>query len=246
MEKLNRDNFVPTDEYEDYEEFRNYIAKIGLDINCFYINEDSLLNLAWYIEEYVTIPLHTLSVEHLKFIKIKETIQRRKELIESRKKNKNYTGLFTLIEKPFRIAYFLNICDELEATEFLELFEFVWSSCEYNFDLLSNEYILQRIEEIRSIKNIKDRLIKKYNIKNDVVTIYRGEADKSTSFNNGAISWTLDYDIASFFANRFRANNPKIYKANVLIKDILMLIDNEQEVLVKKENLFNIEKINFL
>ena len=222
MEKLNRDNFVPTDEYEDYEKFRNYITKIGLDINCFYINEDSLLNSAWYIEDYVTIPLHTLSEEYLEFIKIKEMIQKRKELIEVRKKNKNYTGLFTLIEKPFRMAYFLNIYDELEATEFLELFELVWSSCEYNFNLLSNEDILQRIEEIRSIKNIKDKLIKKYNIKNDVITIYRGEADKSTSFNNGAISWTLNYDIASFFANRFRANNPKIYKANVLIKDILM------------------------
>lgn len=243
MEKLNRNNFIPTDEHQNYEQFKKYITKIGLDINCFYINEDSLLNSAWYIEDYVTIPLHTLSEEYLEFIKIKETIQKRKELIEVRKKNKNYTGLFILIEKPFRMAYFLNIYDELEATEFLELFELVWSSCEYNFNLLSNEDILQRIEEIRSIKNIKDRLVKKYNIKNDVVTIYRGEADKSTSFNNGAISWTLSHDIASFFANRFRANNPKIYKANVLIKDILMLIDNEQEVLVRKENLFNIEKI---
>lgn len=243
MEKLDRNNFIPTDEHQNYEQFKKYITKIGLDINYFYVNEDSLLNLACYIEEYVTIPLHTLSEEYLEFIKIKETIQRRKELIEVMKKNKNYTGLFTLIEKPFRIAYFLNICDELESTEFLELFEFIWSSCEYNFDLLSDEDILQRIEEIRSIKNIKDRLVKKYNIKNDVVTIYRGEADKSTSFNNGAISWTLSHDIASFFANRFRANNPKIYKANVLIKDILMLIDSEQEVLVRKENLFNIEKI---
>ncbi|MCI9070216.1 hypothetical protein [Clostridium sp.] len=236
MERLNRKNFFSPN--EDYEEFEKYINKIGLDIDCFYITGDSLINQAWYIEGYNTIPIHILSIEYLEFSKIKEMVQKRKELIEAMKNKKNYTRLFALLDKPFRIMYFLELYEHLEDHEFLKLFEFVWSTCEYNFNLLIRKDMIQRLESLKDIEKIKNNLIN--NTNNGVVTIYRGEADESTSFNDGAISWTIDYNIASFFAHRFRAKNPKIYKANVLIDDVIMFIERESEVLVKKESLFNI------
>lgn len=53
----------------------------------------------------------------------------------------------------------------------------------------------------------------------------------------------MDYDVAKFFANRFNANNPKIYKATVDVEDILMIIDRESEVLVTNDSLADVSII---
>lgn len=246
LEILNKDNFedFSGDKNENYEDFKNYITESGLHINCFYVDKDNwFMNRIWYIEEYITIPMPIASKDCIDMFRLKDVVPARRRLIEELKNERDYVGIFTLIEKCYRMSYFLELYEELEDDEFLELFEFVYSSCEYNFDWLLKEDILQRIKEAQNLEKIKEKLVRKYDVQGDVITIYRGEADESTHFKNGAVSWTLDYSVASFFANRFSAQNPRMYKANVLVKDILMLIDREKEVVVTEDKLLNIENI---
>lgn len=246
LEILNKDNFedFSGDKNERYDDFKKYITESGLHINYFYVDKDSwFMNRVWYIDEYITIPMPVASSACIKMFKLKDMVFGRKRIIEKCKIQRDYVSIFALIEKCFRMSYFLELYEELEDDEFLELFEFVYSSCEYNFDWLLKEDILQRIKEAKSIEKIKKKLDAKYDVQEDIVTVYRGEADESTHFRDGAVSWTLDYDIAEFFANRFSAQNPRIYKANVFVKDILMLIDGESEVLATEDKLFNIEKL---
>ena len=175
--------------------------------------------------------------------RLKDIVPARRRIIKELKNKRDYVSIFTLIEKCFRMSYFLELYTKLKDDEFLELFEFVYSNCEYNFDWILKKDILQRIQKAKSIKNIKEKLIANYDVQEDVITIYRGEADESTHFEDGAVSWTLDYNIASFFANRFNAKKPKVYKADVFVKDILMIIDRESEVIITMDKLFNVEKL---
>ena len=57
---------------------------------------------------------------------------------------------------------------------------------------------------------------------------------------DGALSWSLDYDMANFFARRFNAKKPQIYKAKVNVNDILLFLENENEILVEPSNVQNV------
>lgn len=246
IERLNQNNFksVSVVKNESFEDFKQYITDKGLNINCFYINpEECYINRTWYIEDYITIPIFMLSKEYIDMMRLVEMVDFRRRTMKKLIMKQDYIGIFAFIENSFKISYFLDLYTELEDSKFLELFKFVYSSCEYDFHWILKTDIVKRIEETRNIENIKEELHIKYNIEEDIITIYRGEADKSTHFKDGAISWTLDCDIASFFANRFNAQNPKIYKAKVNVEDILMLIDREQEVLVTEDKLFDIQEL---
>lgn len=64
------------------------------------------------------------------------------------------------------------------------------------------------------------------------LTIYRGITDYNKKHIKG-ISWTLDIDIASYFAHRFRCKG-KVYKATIQKKYVLAYYQNrgENEVVV--------------
>ena len=79
----------------------------------------------------------------------------------------------------------------------------------------------------------------------DTLTIYRGETEYSTSYEQ-ALSWTLDKEKASWFANRFESEEPVVYKASVKTENLLAY-DNgreEQEILVHSDYLTGVEQVN--
>lgn len=116
------------------------------------------------------------------------------------------------------------------------------------------------VEDLNEISNyvpksiIENRL--KYDIvKDNVITVYRGEEGLSSTGEMG-ISWTTDIDTAKFFASRFK-DNGKLLKGKVNIKDIIIMFDreprelceddepeigdSEKEVLVKPNSVFDIK-----
>lgn len=112
--------------------------------------------------------------------------------------------------------------------------------CVYAYSKIDNypEYQNGLIEYIEMFKNadnefISDSIYERLSnfIKGDSITVYRG-------FNNenliDGVSYTLDYNTASFFANRFGTGG-YINKYNVNIEDVLAFIeketDNEQEII---------------
>lgn len=171
-------------------------------------------------------------------------IKSRREYLLDLRNERKYVNMFSLLEKCFRISYFLDLYKEINSEEFIDLFSYVYSSCEYNFDELLEEEVMEKLRKAKNTVKIKKILNKEFQIKDEIITIYRGEADNSTPYNEGAISWTLDSNIAKFFANRFNAENPRIYKAKVNINDILLFIDREKELLVESKNLIEVKLLN--
>lgn len=117
----------------------------------------------------------------------------------------------------------------------------VRSDIEYGFTDFDETYI-EFLEETatKEAKDIQELLAEVGN--KDVLTIYRGETEHSTSYEQ-ALSWTLDKEKASWFANRFESEEPVVYKASVKTENILAY-DNgreEQEILVHSDFLMGIK-----
>lgn len=246
MENLNKKIFneVTDGSFNSYKDFCNYLKYNNLQLEYFYIDIKNIINKVWYIEGFVIYPMINISKVFFEMFDLPKVIEARRELLLDLRNKREYVSMFSLLEKCFRISYFLNLYKELNSEEFIELFTYVYSNCEYNFDKLLEEDVMDKLRESKDTVKIKEILNKEFQIKDEIITIYRGEADNSTPYNKGAISWTLDYSIAKFFSNRFNAKNPKIYKAKVHINDILLFIDRENELLVESENLIEVKLIN--
>lgn len=77
----------------------------------------------------------------------------------------------------------------------------------------------------------------------DCVTIYRGVTDYNRT-NIRALSWTLNYKTAQWFAGRFDQEGT-VYQAAINKKDILAVFTgrNESEIIVDPKRLQNIEEV---
>lgn len=122
-----------------------------------------------------------------------------------------------------------------------ELLLDVYTLTEYQFDSeydffvkeLSTGSTFEDIDLLKSSKNVTD---------NDTLIIYRGQASKSTPYEN-SLSWTLDYDTALMFYNRF-GEPDKLYSAEVKVSDVLAYINGpEKEILVTSDKLANVTEI---
>lgn len=246
MESLNKKNFnkINDGSFKSYNEFCKYLEDNNLFLDFFYIDMDNIINKVWYIEDFITYPLFNISKRFFDMLNLPEVIRLRREYLLELKNKRKYVSMFSLLEKCFRISYFLDLYKEINSEEFIDLFSYVYSSCEYNFDELLEEEVMEKLRKAKNTVKIKKILNKEFQIKDEIITIYRGEADNSTPYNEGAISWTLDSNIAKFFANRFNAENPRIYKAKVNINDILLFIDREKELLVESKNLIEVKLLN--
>lgn len=161
LELLNGENFCKySDEsITDYNEFTSIMKELGLDLNCFFVDDGIyVINRIWYIEGYVTVPLPIISKEMISMFRLGEVVEYRRELNKELEEERDFVSIFTLIEKCFRMSYFLDIYEELNNKEFLKLYEYVYSTCEYNFEYILNDDILLRLKEAKNLNDIKTRL----------------------------------------------------------------------------------------
>lgn len=81
-----------------------------------------------------------------------------------------------------------------------------------------------------------------YRALDDIVNVYRGVTARGAE-SVYALSWTLNYDTAEWFANRF-GKDGKVYEAQIDKENILALFNrrNESEVIVDPSGLINIEE----
>ena len=230
--------------FKSYEDFCKYAEENDLFTDCFFVDEGNIINRIWYIENFITYPMHNVSKQFMNMFNFCEMIHQRRNYVEKLKKDNNYEGLFSIVDKCFRISYFVELYPYIPNEQFVDVFTLVYSLCEYNFDMLLTDDVLNKLRKLKPNFTKQQLIDKGAEITDNVVTIYRGEADKSTNYKDGALSWTLNYDMAIFFANRFSARNPKLYKAQVNIDNILLYIDREEEVLVEAKDLIDVKLIN--
>ena len=75
------------------------------------------------------------------------------------------------------------------------------------------------------------------------VTVYRGEGDRSSKWQN-TVSWTTDINVANFFASRIVGRNAKIYIAEVDKNNIIEYFNYEKECIILPESIHIIDEIH--
>ncbi len=150
--------------------------------------------------------------------------------------------LMLLVNRPYRILFLSLINNYLNEESFANLLKDCYTETEF-----PNRDVNVSVKKIKDMfeKANKDFLMEESEkdfLKNldDEITIYRG------FFSNEyykALSWTLDFEKAKFFATRF-SDEGSIYQANIKKENIYAYFDcrNEKEVIVDYNKLYNITK----
>ena len=136
-----------------------------------------------------------------------------------------------------RLEYFdLLIQRDIDFPDFYEKFLSFYTISDYGFSALSHD----TIEKILQKKTPEDEKKTRDAVSSlpDIVTIYRGQTKVGTPLEK-AYSWTLDINIANFFAARMGTDDAEIVESRVS-KDKIIEYDisgREQEILVRFEDI---------
>lgn len=168
--------------------------------------------------------------------------------------NGNFVTSLLALQDSMRIEYFNMLIDNGKAVNNLyELFINMFSLGDYGFAAMSDE----AFDKIVAAKTDKQKRETESVLSGmpDVLTIYRGQTKVGTPVEK-AHSWTLDRNVANFFATRRGKDKAEIITATVSKKDVVEYISDrgEKEVLVRYKDLnivgttelYGIETLNSL
>ena len=236
MEHSNVSSLIPITVYKDdmeVNEFIKTINKLDLDINDFYKVEGKLYKYC-YLKQTVLVEIYDITENYFINFKVREQIEQRERIHKRCIKNKEYIRVFCLIDKPYRFLFYQQLFYDIPDEQKYEVFKDIYTSCEYGFNNLSRKFL----EE-----NFRYNKVDKNWFNEDIITIYRGEGELSTHYTE-AYSWTVDIDVARWFAERFNSSG-KVYKGYIKQEDILDYMEdrNEKEILAFPEDIFDIEQV---
>ncbi|HCL4447207.1 TPA: hypothetical protein N2D16_002812 [Clostridium botulinum] len=237
IEHSNVSSLTPIIAYENDDEINEFIRtinKLNLDVNDFYKVKGKVYKYC-YLKDTVLVQIYNINEDYFINFKVREQIEQRERIHQRCIENKEYLRLFCLIDKPYRLLFYKKLFNNIPDEQKYEVFKDIYTSCEYGFNNLSRDFLEEVFEYNKADKNWFDK---------DIVTIYRGEGELSTPYTE-AYSWTVDIDVARWFAERFNKNG-KVYKGYIRQEDILDYMGdrNEKEVLVFPEDVFNVEQIS--
>jgi len=212
--------------------FEKLISDYDLDIDKFYKVEGKLYPYC-YIDGSALVEVYEMSNNGFEMFSMKDRIS---QIVTAHKeciKKKDFTRLFMIIDKPFRFEWYIKLFNEIPDNKKHKIFKSIYSTSEYGFNEINKEFIQEIFKNNVVDKDIFDG--------DEIITVYRGEASKSTPYNQ-AYSWTTDIEVAFWFADRFNSNG-KVYIGKVKVDDILDCFqNNESEIIVFPENVFDIER----
>lgn len=191
----------------------------SVSFNCLYFNENTLAALPCYLE----------LVDSKEFCK---TVSIREEEVQ----NNNYYGSLLVLPDGLRMEYFQKLV-ELNPTcpNLYTLFLSFYQHSDYGFGSLDSS-TLAVILDSKTPADIQKTQSQLSDLP-DTVTIYRGGNSASTPFEK-AYSWSLDINVANFFASRRGTEEGYLVEAEISKKDIidLSLDSNEQEIIVHPQD----------
>ena len=173
---------------------------------------------------------------------------------EKRVASGDFTSSMLVLQDSMRIEYFEKLLSlGKPVNDLYGLFIAVYTQGDYGFSNLSAE----TFEKIVSSKTDAQKSETSSALKAlpDVITIYRGQTVKGTPIEN-AYSWTLDKNVANFFATRRGKEAAELITATVRKEDVVEYITDrhEEEIIVRYKDvtivdsttLYGIEKLNEL
>lgn len=147
-----------------------------------------------------------------------------------------------MVTKPYRLTFLKYAQQYLSNKDFSEMLNDAWVRSENpNSDPnVSQKELLAMFRAAQPTDLMEEDEYLKFRQLDDIVTVYRGVAEYNAE-NIKALSWSLDYDKARWFALRF-GENGKVYEAQIAKEHIFAYFNsrNEQEVIVDPKHLMNI------
>lgn len=201
----------------------------SVSMNCIYFNKTTLAVTPFHVDFFLA-GVGRSTVEGAK---------RAIAQVEAEVAEHKYIGSVLALADGMRLEYFQKLI-EVKGTDIPNLYELFfdfYTQSDYGFNnidpttlqaILNSKTPQEKEETANQLKDLPDTLI-----------IYRGGNTNSTPYAN-AYSWTLDINIANFFAVRRGKGPGYIVTAEVDKKDIIeVLFDarSEQEVIVDPKNI---------
>lgn len=149
--------------------------------------------------------------------------------------------IYSMLNDAYSLEFFDAISEYLSSYDFSRLLVNVWVKSDYaNLNRnVSKKKMLQYFKQADPNILMNEDELKTFLSLEDNVTIYRGV----TSYNRHnikALSWTLNFQTAKWFADRYEENGT-VYSANIDKRHIYAYFDsNEEEVIVDPKYLTNI------
>lgn len=199
---------------------------------------------SFYFNTFTYIPIWSLSKDSLDLMRINELIEQTDSRMNNWLKKNDYLSIFSYVEKKMKIPLYMKHFDEIPLDQKYDVFRLIYRNSEYGFRDFDSA-LLEQIFDTRSFSKEweNDMLeLKSFADKNGLITIYRGEGERSQPVEE-ALSWSLSKDMAIFFATRF-APTGILYEGKIAIGDILDYLHNrdEEEVLVEPSAVIDIHK----
>ena len=152
--------------------------------------------------------------------------------------------IYCRITKPYKLTFMKYAGRYLSKRDFAEMLCNAWISSESpNNDVnVSQSELLRMFENADKSLLMTDEERKRLDELDNPVTIYRGVTPYNAK-SIKAMSWTLDYEKALWFAKRFDSEGT-VYTAEIEKSHILALFDcrDESEIVVEPSYLLNIEE----
>ncbi len=206
--------------------------------NYIYYQPSAIINRFIYLRNYVYHEIFSLNIDAWEMFRYEEVIRYKEEIFKESILSGDYKSFFALMEKKLLIDAYLKLINEISLEQKYDIFTDVYIRSEYGFDKFSIEFLKDLFRVRLNSKDWEKRIEKlnnKYSEQSSLV-IYRGVTDQSNSLEQ-SFSWTLNIEVAEFFAKRFDSKG-KVYRARVNLLDVIDYFEyrNEAEVLVLPES----------
>ena len=150
----------------------------------------------------------------------------KRKRVEEALAEKNYRNFVFTYERAYRVDAFMDIADRLTQQEHWSLFSDVWTDSENIHESMETwlELLYGFQDDPQLMMGEEDR--QHYDALPDEFTIYRGGVDDT------GLSWTLDRELALWFANRFKKDH-EVFERKIQKKEALAYLSDrsEQEII---------------
>ena len=146
--------------------------------------------------------------------------------------------IYSLINSPYALTFLRFSQPYLSKEDFSSILADAWMKSEYAN--VSKERLVSMFKQADRAKLMNDMERTQLDALADPVTVYRGVTNYNAK-NIRALSWTLDYDTAVWFAHRF-GEDGMVYQAQIKKEHIFALLTgrNESEVVLDPKYLEDI------
>jgi hypothetical protein len=158
----------------------------------------------------------------------------------------NIFQVFLMINKPDRLQllHLLKGVYIFDKKEYSKLLRDCWVSTEFPHQM-SNRHLIDLFNSAYTESLMTKEEVEALGAQPEIISIYRGVSDKRTKHK--ALSWTISYKVANWFAHRWNkaSGTPKILKSSIRKSDVYMYTNarNEEEIVVNPNRLKKIEVV---